>query len=64
MFLINDPYKLVSSTGKYKICEQISSYCYLTIKDAYTLYQQYFNIEKKNKRDSKRHKENKKLNTK
>jgi antitoxin component YwqK of YwqJK toxin-antitoxin module len=42
MFDIYDPYKLVSNITKYKINELIESNYYESVKDAYTLYQEYY----------------------
>jgi hypothetical protein len=41
MFDLTDPYKLVNQIRKYKIDDIVASYCYLCIKDAYDLYQEY-----------------------
>jgi antitoxin component YwqK of YwqJK toxin-antitoxin module len=42
MFDITDPYKLVLNLQKYKMNELIASYYYNDIKEAYTLYQNYY----------------------
>ena len=42
MYQANDPYKLVSHVGKYKIDETVSSYCYLSIEVLYHLYAEYY----------------------
>ena len=42
MFNMNDPYKLVFDLPKYKIDMLVKSYCYLTIKEAYSVFQDYY----------------------
>jgi antitoxin component YwqK of YwqJK toxin-antitoxin module len=42
MFNINDPYKLVFNTTKYKMNESVESNYYESIKDTYTLKQEYY----------------------
>jgi len=44
MFNILDPYKLVLELQKYKINEIVESEYYDYIKEAYTLYQEYWNM--------------------
>ena len=41
MFDLTDPYKLVTSSSKYKINDVVNSNYYESIKEAYTLYQSY-----------------------
>ena len=41
MFNSEDPYKLISDLQKYKMNEIVSSYCYLSLEEAFTLHQIY-----------------------
>ena len=42
MFNLKDPYKLIYDLQKYKMNELISSYCYLSLEEAFTLHQSYY----------------------
>ena len=42
MFKYDDPYKLLSNTGKYKINEHVNSYCYKVLEEACNLTQEYY----------------------